>query len=234
MNDKLYDKIAKLLALATSPNEHEARLAAEKANALLIRHNLSAQEIRAHTETAYVENSVPMGCPNLRVEDKYVADIIRKHFFCRPCFVGAKTINGIYQRQILFIGEATNAKVAAFVYEFLFRKFRELWTAYRIANAAPMRARQAYYLGLSDGLDIQLTARRKIIETEMALTVVPDRKLDAHLRSMSKTQQARVPGQLDEDAIRAGVEQGKNLRISRGIEEKTSASGGVRRIGETV
>src|SRR5262245_21357752 len=42
---KLLDRVRKLLALSTSPNENEAALAAEKAQALLAEHKLSMDEV---------------------------------------------------------------------------------------------------------------------------------------------------------------------------------------------
>ncbi len=231
MSEKIFDRISKLLALATSPNEHEARLAAEKANELLVRHNLTAQEVRHQTETKYVENAVQMGTPNLRVEDKFIASIVRNHFFCRPCFVGAKIINGRYQRTILFVGEETNAKIGAYVYEFLFRKYRELWTDYRKQTGAKQSDRQSYYLGLTDGLGDQLKARRKIIEDEMALAVVPDRKLDAYMRSMSSETKTKFSASSKSPAAEAGFQQGKNLKISRGLESASASSSAPLRLG---
>ena len=45
VDQNLLEKISKLLALASSPNEHEAALAAEKAAELLAKHNLSVADL---------------------------------------------------------------------------------------------------------------------------------------------------------------------------------------------
>jgi len=50
MNKKILEKIQKLLSLATSDNEHEAKAAMDKANALLVKHNLSMQEAKENLE----------------------------------------------------------------------------------------------------------------------------------------------------------------------------------------
>lgn len=52
---KVLDKITKLLALADSPNEHEAALAMEKAHALLAEHNLTMANVAAHTTSTPLE-----------------------------------------------------------------------------------------------------------------------------------------------------------------------------------
>lgn len=61
--DNVLDKVQKLLALSTSPNENEAALAAEKAHAMLAEHNLSMLDISNHKqETA--PKDVTMGHMN--------------------------------------------------------------------------------------------------------------------------------------------------------------------------
>ena len=45
VDQNLLEKISKLLALTSSPNEHEAALAAEKAAELLAKHNLSVADL---------------------------------------------------------------------------------------------------------------------------------------------------------------------------------------------
>ncbi len=47
----MLEKIKKLLALATSPNEHEAALAMEKASELLAKHNLSMADMQNDSNT---------------------------------------------------------------------------------------------------------------------------------------------------------------------------------------
>ena len=51
-NHKLLEKVHKLLALAESPNEHEAQNAMAKAHELLLRHNLSLLDV--HTKWNYI------------------------------------------------------------------------------------------------------------------------------------------------------------------------------------
>ena len=46
--NNIQDKIAKLLALAESPNENEAKLALLKARKLMAKHKLSEKDIHIH------------------------------------------------------------------------------------------------------------------------------------------------------------------------------------------
>src|SRR3954471_20207380 len=48
---KVMDRIAKLLALSSSPNEHEAASAAERAHAMLAEYNLSISDVSSASKT---------------------------------------------------------------------------------------------------------------------------------------------------------------------------------------
>jgi hypothetical protein len=68
---EIIEKIQRLLALANSDNEHEAKLAAERATALLTKHNLSMQDI-AVEEREY-ESIHFMGVSSrMQMEQKYL------------------------------------------------------------------------------------------------------------------------------------------------------------------
>ncbi len=59
INAKVIAKIQKLFALASSPNEAEAKSAMEKAHALLSAYNLSMSDVKGTTETAVSSVDVP-------------------------------------------------------------------------------------------------------------------------------------------------------------------------------
>lgn len=115
--DKLVAKIEKLLSLAQSSNEHEAKAAAEKASELLVRHNLTLQQVVGR-EPAFKIEERETGSHCFRTEDKFVTALVTKFFFVR-IVVGRKRVevNGeIRAKTVLsFIGEEVNAKVAAYV-----------------------------------------------------------------------------------------------------------------------
>lgn len=218
MNQEVIDKISKLLALATSPNEHEAKSAAEKANALLIKYNLKMQDI-VSADKNYIEQDVSLS-GKMSVEDKFVLGIIRDHFFVEP----VKSRN--YQNgttRIYFIGEETNVKVATYVYGFLTNKFYDLWIDYKEKTDADSLHKQSYYLGLQTGLNEVLSQKRSSIENEMSLVVIKDPKLEELVKDFKTTSQ-RI-NHRDIEASEAGKVAGKNIRISRGIESHSRNQG---------
>lgn len=212
MKSAIVEKIQKLLSLATSSNEHEARAAAEQAARLLIKHNLKRQEVEEKRD--YETREVGSGS-RLPGEYKFVQSIVRKHFFVEIISSRAQYSG---KTSVHFVGEAENVDVAAYVYDFLLREFRACWEAYRRETGALTRARQAYYFGLHNGLDEQLSAASRAVETETGLVVVRDPGLRLAMKNAFniKTQPSRV-SIADQAAVVAGEEKGRNMQIRKGI-----------------
>lgn len=219
MNKKLIEKIQKLLALATSPVEAEAKAAAEKANELLLRHNLSMQEV-ASEEKLY-DGPVVVNKNKLGTEDSYIFGILGDHFFIRVIHDYRYRKHGGGTR-VHFVGEETNLQVAIYVYGFLSGAYKRLWKAFAEKHGLSRRHKKSYYVGLTDGIKSQLTIKRQSVETETGLIVVPDANLDLFVEnSLGKT--SKIGGgkyfhypEIEE----AGFKDGKNLHIRRGIEQQ--------------
>jgi hypothetical protein len=77
------DKIAKLLALSTSPNEKEAQEALLKARELMAKHKLSLEECQGQAQTHTVKRTVGVECT--KMTDTWVvplANTIAKRYCC--------------------------------------------------------------------------------------------------------------------------------------------------------
>ena len=154
MNQSIVDKIRKLLALATSSNEHEARLAAEKANELLIRHNLKMQDLGE--EGDYAKDPV-LVAGRLKPQTDWIVSILQQHFF-----VVAASSRQYYRHQTILylVGKKTNLEIAHYVYVFLDRTFPGLWQQWKAEQGRRAGLRKNYYHGLHNGLNYQLDQRR--------------------------------------------------------------------------
>ncbi len=221
MNNAILAKIQKLLALATSPNEHEARAAAAKAEELLVGHNLDMQTVMS-AELDYDKVNAFEGA-RMRVESKFINSIVTEFFFVKA--ISTRTKASRYSDRkasvsVCFIGEKTNVQVAIFIHDFLTRKFPECFAQFQKETGASAKSRQSYYLGLYRGLREQLEAARSKVESERSLVLVADPRLDkAVMNLVGKT----VPGRAakidarDYEAIQAGIETGKKLNLARGL-----------------
>lgn len=116
---KILEKIEKLLALQTSPNEHEAARAAEKVRELLIKYNLDLAEIRQNADDVKItETRVDFiyRRPHQHWE-VFLAMIIGRSMFCE---VLSSRI-GVY-----FVGRRADADVAAYTYNNLRKQLYDL------------------------------------------------------------------------------------------------------------
>jgi hypothetical protein len=219
MTDKtVLIKIQKLLSLANSDNEHEARLAAEKANALLIKHNLTMQQAKDVSED--YENTVLDLGKRAPVVTKYINSIVLKHFFVeliRSRRYGKSTIS--------VLGTKTNVEIAVYVHSYLTIQFESLWKAYKARTGVDASAKQSYWMGLFRGLDAQLSAQRAAVQRETGLVVVKDMGLEkfkaSQFNQLTKSAKTNVNIK-DTNAMAAGREDGAKMRITKAMHSSGS------------
>lgn len=224
---KIVDKIQKLLALANSSNEHEAKSASAKANKLLLKHNLSMADIREEeTEYNYVEVDWYTRRP---VISKFVYPILTQFFFIK--IVNSQI--GKRKFKITFLGEKDNLEIARYMDKFFREAFKNGWELYKHLHGLDNSSKQSYYLGFYHGICEQLKTVKEEVEEETGLVVVEDAGLVKYQQELFKNlkegRKTTVNCQ-DADAINAGKEQGKNLRIRRAL-GGSSSSDTIRRIG---
>lgn len=113
MNDLIKDKIKKLLALSRSPNKAEAALAMEKAEELLLKHNLSLKDVSGDIETIS-EESIKNGG---RVERwrTFLLDCVARLYFC-DSFYKSSRCSGY---EFIVVGKPHNIEVARSMYCYL-------------------------------------------------------------------------------------------------------------------
>lgn len=214
MDKKVVETIKKLLALAGSCNEHEAKLAMVKANEFLTRHNLSLQDVES-AEFNYGK-SILTESRKAAAESKFVLAILNEFFFIT-------TVKSRNRKQgfttIYLLGEEVNVKVAEFTYSFLLSKFKDLWKTYQKENDLPAKFKSSYYNGLYVGIKDQLRERRFGVEKETGLVVVDDPKLDKFTKdcfSKLSTTTSSVTIR-DSESVDAGIAAGKGLKLTQGI-----------------
>lgn len=163
MNDKtkIIDKIQKLLALSKSPNEHEAALAAEKAQELLATYNIDVSEVEAEEAKASVtQDSVR----TIRKAWKRVVRNSAAHmYFCEYYYSTYKTEAPQRKRGFVnydlhfYVGEPHNIAVAKMMSEYL---IATVWRLAREgARAYPRKERNRYRKAFTNACAFRLRAR---------------------------------------------------------------------------
>lgn len=273
MKNKIANRIQKLLKLAESSNENEAKLAAEKANELLMRYNLTNADIeRQASDYGYID----IYTGRTKVEDKFINTILAECFFVKAIY----TQNLVYQivtnegetididsenfvetmtnlsaagaipafklmgtdgrafkfsgsvkklrtQTLKIFGENFNAQIAEYMYSFLYYQFKTLWKAYKKANGATEKEKQAYYLGLMTGIIEQLKARKHKVERETGLVVLKDRQLEKFFaRDNPNVSRRSAKFGTSEKAQASGFAHGREMQIRQGIKNERSSNMG--------
>lgn len=227
MKSEIIDRIRKLLALATSDNEAEASLAAQKAQELLVKHNLSMSQVEAKPDD-YVKEEIEEGKRRSK-ETLYINRILSRFYFVDIVSSAKPRMKGETRRDkvTIMLGKPHNIEIAKYVSLFLHRAFKDLWLDYRKRTNAPLTSKDRFWFGLYTGLTEQLKQNQIKVEQQVGLIVVPDAGLTKYVKQVFPrlgTESLTIRGR-DSSAQQAGHEQGKNLKISMGIGGSSGQSG---------
>ncbi|HEU0032406.1 MAG TPA: DUF2786 domain-containing protein [Kofleriaceae bacterium] len=224
-SEQILDRIRKLLALAGSPNQHEAELAMNKAHELMVRHNIEVTA--AGAELGYVVRH--LGDPEkrgTRVESDIVGLLV-EFFFVKairvPVYVAKTGKRGqVYE----IVGTEQNVEMACHVHAFLLATAERLWQENRgDTRVRSGRDRLSYQSGVINGFREKLVGERKGLKQREGLVWVGDRKLDTFYRARhphitTRTTRVRLTG-----AHQAGREAGRTVVLHKPV---SSTSGGTR------
>lgn len=159
----LVDKIAKLLRLSASPNQHEAELALSKAKQLAVENDIDLASVSTDTmpEEAYEQDTVTFG-KRKPITGKFVIWVIESHFNVSIVGSGSRDEG----KRINFIGKTSDIQIAIYVFHFLSQTFMSLWHKYQDDTNCSARSRGSYFYGLYQGLDEKL--KEATAQTESA------------------------------------------------------------------
>jgi hypothetical protein len=149
-------RIARLLALADSPNQHEAAAAMKAAQRLMLHHNIDAAAAAAREGFTFRH----VGTPNRRVSaaEHVLAGILSRHFFVQVIWVPSYLpLAGRSGRVLELCGTPSNLDVAVYVHGFLIETAERLWREHRRATGlAGNRERRRFILGVIIGFEEKL------------------------------------------------------------------------------
>ena len=219
MNREIINKVKKLLSLATSDNENEAKLAAQKAQKLLIEHNLKLHEAESISEDDYTKHEKMMRYRS-SPEEKYILSILNRFFFVYSLHRYRGNI-----RTLEMFGTPENVEIATYIYYFLEYKFKSLYKRQaEIFHWKHGKNRNAFYLGLFKGLTDKLLEEQGKHNSN-ALMII-NKSLINYVKkenpNIKNTNAAPIRG--NDQAVNSGYEQGRKLNINKGLESKNEHS----------
>jgi hypothetical protein len=221
---KILGRVAKLLALAESPNVHEAQAAMAEAQRLMLKHNLEAP---ARAGYGFRHLGEPTG--RIGPAQRVLGGILMQHFFVEAIFVPVwRAAEGKRGRVLEICGTPENLDIAAYVHDFLTHTAERLWREYR--RAKRLRGdgeRRTFVTGVMAGFREKLEAQRAVHEAE-GLVWVGDSDLRRYYRRRHPhVQQVRRAGVARSEAHMHGREAGRNIVIHRGVTTRGAGGGGL-------
>jgi predicted SprT family Zn-dependent metalloprotease len=221
--DKVVERIARLLALAESPNRNEAEAAMAAAQRLMLKHNL--QSVQQARDYAFVH----LGRPSGRVgeHERLVAMILGKHFFVEAIWVPVYRASEGKRGSVLEVcGTRPNVAIAEYVHGFLHETAERLWRDHkRVSGTASNRERRAYLAGVMSGFADKL-ARQEARSQKEGLVWVRDGDLAGYFRRRHPhVHHVRHAGQRRTEAWARGREAGRAIVLYKPVDSRPSSRG---------
>jgi hypothetical protein len=222
--DRVLERIRKLLALAGSPNQHEAEIAMRRAHELMLRHNIETAQATARSDYELRHLGDPTR-RRTRVELE-ITGLLAEYFFVTvirvPVYLPRRGTRGhVFE----LAGTHANVEMASHVYQFLLATADRLWRAHRQdVRVRSGRDRLAFQSGVIRGFRDKLAAERAELRGE-GLVWRGDGQLDRyfharHPRIRTLRSTLRLNG-----AHAAGREAGRKVVLHRPVEHGATPGG---------
>ncbi|MGK5087435.1 DUF2786 domain-containing protein [Bdellovibrionota bacterium FG-2] len=236
--EKLLEKVKKLLALATSNNEHEALLAMNKVRELYAKYNLeqAAEQGLQGAKSRFAHILICHGKKRIEAHQDKIIGILVGHFFVQVLtFSQFDAASSERHRAIEIIGTRENALMAEYVYHFLMHQ-TDFWVreATKVNKQRLSRLRRkSYRLGILEGFIEKLEQAERPTEQETAIvgtaivgTAIAKFKKDPHLAEYISQIYQRITTKItswqgiDNSSFYAGHAVGKTLTLNKAVETK--------------
>ena len=213
-------RIRKLLALATSPNQHEAENAATAAQRLMLRFNIEVDQIAERPGYGFRH----LGRPSGRIFEyqRRGAVILGEHFFVEAIWVPVYRAREAKRGSVLEIcGSEPNLAMAHYVHDFLHATAARQWQEYKERSGIRSnRDRHGFLAGVMVGFAAKLDAQRSTLQEE-GLVWVPLAELDDFFRRRHPyVRHVRGAGTRRTRAFDEGHRAGGKIVLNRPVDER--------------
>jgi hypothetical protein len=222
---KMIDRVARLLALAESPNVHEAEAAASAAQRLMLKYNLEVGHKARAAGYAFAHVGKPTG--RVTEAERILAMLLSRHFFVEVIWVPVyRPLEGKRGSVLELCGTHANLAMAEYVHAYLTRTAEQLWEDHkRETGVDSNRDRRTYISGVMTGFADKL-ARQATTSKEQGLVWVRDADLGQFFRRRHPhIRHVRHAGTRKNDAYAHGREAGRRIVLRRAVEAAATSRG---------
>ncbi len=226
--DRIMQRVQKLLALAESANPHEAEAAMVKAHELIARHNIDLFDRKS--ERRFL--SIFLGEPALRhTRDAYaLAGLLMEFYFVEGIWTSAYVLEkGKMGRVLEISGTPQNIEMAEYVHGFVRHYIDAQWRTYNKDKGLTQHRKTDFAVGIINGFQSKLEPAQDRLADESPQTRALIRRGDPQLNRYFRRRYPRIrsihrgPVRQDPEVYNDGVEAGEKLVISKGIAQTGEA-----------
>lgn len=218
--ERVLGRIAKLLALAESPSQHEAEAAMNAAQRLMLKYNLDAAAARAkQAGPGYAFRTLGKPSGRITEAERTLAAILGDHFFVEVIWVPAyRPLDGKRGSVLEISGTPPNLEMASYVHSFLSHAADQLWVTHKRSHGLRGdRDRRTFLAGVMAGFHAKLQSERKA-QAKEGLVWAGDAELKRYYRRRHPhVVTVRYGGSARNDAHAHGREAGKKLVLHRPV-----------------
>lgn len=229
MNDKIIERLKKLLALAgNNPSQAEAEAALSKAQAVAIEHGIDLAmlgESQAENETEIIRDEMEFG-QRLPTVNSYVCNVLIGFFNVKIILSGGRN-NG---RKLIFVGKRDDIQTAKYIYTWLAETMVRCWHSYyKNSSGIALSHKQSYLLGFYNGLSNKLQVNKRSVEADRLKTNDDKNKYAVAVVNLQKKIQDFIDNEFDNlrkgakkkiemnaDSYSRGITDGANCNIAKG------------------
>lgn len=219
----ILERVAKLLALAASANEHEAQAAASAAQRLMLRYNL--ERVASREPSACTFRHLGRATGRTTEAENLLARILGDHFFVDVIWVPVwRPLEGKRGSVLEICGRLENVELAEHVHGFLLATAERLWQEHRRGRGIRgNRDRRAFLAGVMTGFRSRLEAQARE-QARAGLVWVGDAEVDRVYRARHpRVRSARVASTAGTAAHAEGAAAGRNIVLHHAVRAEASA-----------
>lgn len=226
---EILDRIAKLLALAESSNQHEAQAAMSAAQRLMLRYNI--EEVQRNTARVYTHRQIGEPTGRASEAERLLSAVLAEFFFVEVIRVPVwRPLEGRRGTVIELCGTPANIELAEYVHSFLTHTAERLWREHRREHGLKGNSgRQSFLAGVISGFRNKLRQERGKSQSN-GLVWAGDAGLEAFFRarhpSLRWTRHRSKKGSAE---YVHGERAGREIVLHRGVHH--GPSGGTRLLG---
>lgn len=227
--EKMLEKVQKLLNLASSTNENEALLAMNRVREIYARYNLEKYSSTQEGKEEFYHAVIESGRKRLHSYEQKIISLLVNHYLVEVVIGSAYNTNKQEHLRIIeLIGRRENVLMAEYVYHFLSRFTQELVEQKKKSAKPKISASllKSFHLGLLSGFDEKISEhaeKQESGEIQKSIQLFrhdPELKkylAQIHPRLINVSSQARLR---DRQLFELGKQEGRKINIRRPVESR--------------